>query len=297
MKVVIAIDSSPASQYVLDKAAARPWPRGTTFCVLNVVDCQLFVYIPELLEDAKRDARRMVQAGAEKVSIAGHETLSEVMVGYPRRNISEYAKEWKADLIMAGSHGRSAIGRFLLGSVAQGILRTAHCSVEIVRSAEGTPPSSSHPMKILLATDGSDCSLEAANSVARRPWPDGTVFRVMSVQELLMLDNQMDASSLCPVYPSSLIETMITVSRDRATSATKAARKIFLSTGKKVLNGDAMPVEEPRNEILDAAKTWGADLIVLGSHGRRGMDRFFLGSVSEAVAIHAHCSVEVVQEQ
>ena len=55
----------------------------------------------------------MVQAGAEKVSIAGHETLSEVMVGYPRRNISEYAKEWKADLIMAGSHGRSAIGRFL----------------------------------------------------------------------------------------------------------------------------------------------------------------------------------------
>jgi nucleotide-binding universal stress UspA family protein len=52
---------------------------------------------------------------------------------------------------------------------------------------------------------------------------------------------------------------------------------------------------EPCGVILDTAKKWGADLIVLGSHGRRGLDRFLLGSVSEAVAIHAACSVQVVR--
>jgi nucleotide-binding universal stress UspA family protein len=57
----------------------------------------------------------------------------------------------------------------------------------------------------------------------------------------------------------------------------------------------AAPVGEPRGVILDAAKSWQADMIVLDSHGRRGLDRLFLGSVSEAAAIHAHCSVEVIR--
>jgi len=47
--------------------------------------------------------------------------------------------------------------------------------------------------------------------------------------------------------------------------------------------------------ILGMADSWGANLIVLGSHGRRGFDRYVMGSVSEAVALHAHCSVEVVR--
>jgi nucleotide-binding universal stress UspA family protein len=64
----------------------------------------------------------------------------------------------------------------------------------------------------------------------------------------------------------------------------------------KVLSHHAMPAGEPRGVILDTAKTWGADLIVLGSHGRRGLDRLLLCSVSEAVAIHARCSVEVIRK-
>ena len=54
-------------------------------------------------------------------------------------------------------------------------------------------------------------------------------------------------------------------------------------------------VESPKKIILDEAGQWGADLIFAGSHGRRGLDRFLLGSVSEAVALHAPCSVEVVR--
>ncbi len=295
MKVVIAIDCSPASERVLEEAAARPWPEGTTFSVLNVVDVHRFSRLPALIEDAKREGDGLVKAGSERLSRTGHKALSQVMLGFPRRAISEYAKEWNADLIMAGSHGHSAIGRFLLGSVAQGILRTASCSMEIVRSASGGPAPSSHPMKILLATDGSDCSVGAAHSVASRPWPDGTVFKVLSVEELIVLDGQVAASSLSAIYPASLLEELMTQARDRASSAFETAREILQRAGMKVLDDHALPVGEPRAVILDTAKTWGADLLVLGSHGRRGMDRFLLGSVSETAAIHARCSVEVIR--
>ncbi len=115
MKVLIAIGCSPASVRVLEEAAARPWPEGTTFSVVNVVDVQRFARFPVLIEDAKREADGLVKAGSEKLSRTGHKALSEVIIGFPRRAISEYAKEWNADLIMAGSHGHSAVGRFLLG--------------------------------------------------------------------------------------------------------------------------------------------------------------------------------------
>jgi nucleotide-binding universal stress UspA family protein len=52
-----------------------------------------------------------------------------------------------------------------------------------------------------------------------------------------------------------------------------------------------------KDVILDEAETWGADLIVVGSHGYHGLRRFLLGSVSQAVAAHAPCSVEIVRRR
>ena len=294
MKVLIAVDSSPSSEHLLAEATARPWPAGTSFSVVHVVDLQRFANLPMLVQDAKREGERVVTAGAEKLSRLGHTALPEVIIGFPRRAVSEYAKEWHADLIMVGSHGHSAIGRFLLGSVAQGILRTAHCSVEIVRPGTGGP-ASSHPMKILLATDGSDCSVGAAHSLAECPWPVGTVIKVLSVEELMVFENQMTASSLSSVYPASLIEELMQDANDRAGSAVEMARGILLRAGMNAVSDPSVPIGEPRGVILDTAKSWQADMIILGSHGRRGLDRLLMGSVSEAVAIHAHCSVEVTR--
>jgi len=294
MKVLIAVDSSPSSERLVEEAAARPWPAGTNFSVVNVVDIQRWARLPALIADAKQEGQRTVNAGVEKLSRSGHAALQEVIMGFPRRAISEYAKEWHADLIMVGSHGHSAIGRFLLGSVAQAILRTAPCSVEIVRGATSGPVSS-HPMKILLATDGSDCSVGAVHSVANRPWPDGTVIRVMSVQELMVLQNQLAASSLSAVYPASLLEELMQDAHDRASSAAEVAKGILLRAGVNAVSDPSAPIGEPRGVILDTAKSWPADMIVLGSHGRRGVDRLLMGSVSEAVAVHAHCSVEVIR--
>ena len=187
---------------------------------------------------------------------------------------------------MVGSHGQSALTRLLLGSVAQAVLRAALCSVEIVRSSSEGAPVFSHPMKILLATDGSDCSILAAYSIANRPWPVGSQIKVISVRELLV-----------PVYPEGLLNEVLEAARKHAEDAADNARQTLKEAGLKVCDGQAMPVGDARTVLLDEASAWGTNLIVLGSHGRHGFDRMLLGSVSESVALHAHCSVQVIRRR
>jgi nucleotide-binding universal stress UspA family protein len=71
--------------------------------------------------------------------------------------------------------------------------------------------------------------------------------------------------------------------------ATERLRRSGLKATPALTEGD------PKSQIIDVASDWHADLIVLGSHGRKGLDRFLMGSVSEAVVRHAHCSVEIVR--
>ena len=295
MRILIAIDSSPASERVLEEAVARRWPDNTSFSVVSAIDVGRFAELPALIDDAKREGEKLVKAGAAKLGRKGRPAESTVLWGPPRHAISTYAEEWKADFIFAGSHGHSAIGRFLLGSVAQGILRKAHCSVEIVRARPGGPPVSSQAMKILVATDGSEFSLAAARSIANRPWPEGTVFQVLSVQELVVFDTSMAGYPLSAIYPASLLKELMTDARARTVAAEESIRQILSLAGLKILEPQAGQIGDPRTIILDTAQVWPADLIVLGSHGRTGLDRMLMGSVSEAVAIHAHCSVEVIR--
>lgn len=295
MKVLLAIDLSSASQHVVETAATRPWPTGTVFCVLSIVDMGRWERVPMFVEEAKHEAQSVVKRAAEKLTQIGHESFSEIELGFPKKAIPEYAKQWGADLVMVGSHGQSALTRFLLGSVAQTVLRTSTCSVEIVRQS---PVSQlrSHGIKILLATDGSECSAKAVYSIANRPWPAKSEIRILSVVQLLTPENQVTASPLCSEYPTSLLEQIWKEARERAEEAVADARKTLSAAGLNVCDCKATPVGEPREFILDEAKAWGADLIVLGSHGRHGLERLLMGSVSESVAVYAHCSVEVVRQ-
>jgi nucleotide-binding universal stress UspA family protein len=184
MRVLLAIDPSSGSQHVVNEGAARPWPTGTAICVLSIVDRGRWEGLPTLTEGAKDSARLMVETAAEKLDRPGLEVLSDIQLGYPKKAIPDFARGWKADLVMVGSRGLGAVSRFFLGSVAQVVLRSAPCSVEIVRSTSADSPASSRSMKILLATDGSEGSEIAVRSVANRPWPAGSEFKIVSVREL-----------------------------------------------------------------------------------------------------------------
>jgi len=290
MKVLVAIDSSGASQYVIAEAASRPWPSGTVLCVQSVVDMWIYTTRPELIEDAKKDTMLLVTASTDELRRSGHEVISEIQAGVPKKAIVEQAGEWGADLIMIGFHRSNALTRFLLGGVAHAVLRTAPCSVEIVRPSPRGLPSSSRGMKIVVGTDGSNCSQRAVCAIATRPWPAETLVKVISVREPFVPATEMT------VYPPDLMEEIADRERRRAEDALASARQMLSSAGVQLCDSSATLLGDPRNILLDEAKSWGADLVVLGSHGFRGVDRLLVGSVSESVAMHAHCSVEVIRD-
>jgi nucleotide-binding universal stress UspA family protein len=294
MKILLAIDSSSASQNVIAEAATRPWPSRTRFCVLHIVDVLGMGRSLAMIDEEKRSGQALVAAAAEKLVRAGHETSTDILVGFPRKAVVQYAEEWKADFVMVGSHGQSALSRFLLGSVAQAVLRTAPCSVEVVRGGVHESPLR-QGMKILLGTDGSEGASVATKSVANRPWPAGSQVKIVSAVQLLVPGNEMMMSSSSPIYPTSLLEEVWSEVRSSAHEAVAESRKTLETAGMKIVTGETTPEGDPRAVLLAQAKEWDADLIVLGSYGRRGIDRVLMGSVSESVALHAHSSVEVIR--
>ncbi len=148
-------------------------------------------------------------------------------------------------------------------------------------------------MKILLATDGSDCSKAAVDAVANRPWPAGSQVKIVSAIEIPYVPTT-EAWVLPDSYYNEL-EAAAKAQAEEAISEAAGRIKAGHAAGLEILteikNGAA------KDMILDEAEKWEADLIVLGSHGYSGWQRFLLGSVSHAVATHAHCSVEIVRQK
>jgi nucleotide-binding universal stress UspA family protein len=141
-------------------------------------------------------------------------------------------------------------------------------------------------MRILIATDGSQHSEAAVHSVARRPWPKLTEIKLVSVVDPAEL-------IIGPLYGlAERIGRAEEMKRERAQEAISAASRILDRAGLKstwdVLEG------ETKTRIIEEAKAWGAELVVVGARGRSGIDQVMPGSVSEAVAMRAHCSVEVI---
>lgn len=256
MKILLAIDSSSASQNVIAEAAARPWPSRTRFCVLHIVDVLGMGRSLAMIDEEKRSGQALVAAAAEKLVRAGHETSTDILVGFPRKAVLQYAGEWKADFVMVGSHGQSALSRFLLGSVAQAVLRTAPCSVEVVRGGVHESPLR-QGMKILLGTDGSEGASVATKSVANRPWPAGSQVKIVSAVQLLVPGNEMMMSSSAPIYPTSLLEEVWSEVRSSAHEAVAESRKTLETAGMKIVTGETTPRGRPSGCLACASEGMG----------------------------------------
>jgi nucleotide-binding universal stress UspA family protein len=295
MKLLIATDLTPGSQKMIEVVGNRPWPAGSEACVLHIVDESPFPLDANLLEMAREGAESGIKSIGERLGASGLKVRTEVLLGHPRSAVPEYAKKWGADFLIVGSHGGSAVARFLLGSVAQHVLRTAPCSVEIVRTNAHGAPLARKGLKILLATDGSKCSAAAIRSVAKRPWPTGTSVKLISVVSPYIPVADIATGFFYSEQAVGAVEAVEKAARSRAAEAIAEGREILSeSTFARIERSEPL-MGSPKAVIVDEAAEWGADMVVVGSHGWRGVDRLMMGSVSESVALHARCSVEVIR--
>jgi nucleotide-binding universal stress UspA family protein len=285
MKLLIAADSAISTEVLVRAVGVRLWPDGTTAHVLSIV---ADVDVPEETwrEEGygKRAVQREMERRGEQITAVSVERLKQIGIpaevvvarGDARFLIPFYARKWSSDLIFVRAHVRKNLEHWMLGSVARAVVTSAPCTVQIVRdAAEDRALTVDSSRRVLLATDGSKTSVEAVRATAERPWPEGSEFRIISVEE----------------------PWAIRLSRVRheneAQEAVSNSEQVLSSAGLKAV-GEVVS-GKPKDVILEEAQKWPADLIVVGSHGRRGFRRLLLGSVSEAVAMNAPCSVVVVR--
>ncbi len=149
-------------------------------------------------------------------------------------------------------------------------------------------------MRLLLAIDDSkfaDAAIHAVLSLVRQDHTQVLVLHALDWGNFT--PTPFPVVGLQPMFSVRQLESMIASETQRAQELVKTAAERLRSAGFEAIT--SVREGDPKTVTLDCAAEWRADLIVVGSQGRKGATRFVLGSVSEAVARHAHCSVEIVR--
>lgn len=147
-------------------------------------------------------------------------------------------------------------------------------------------------MKIILATDGSSFSVAMVKDFSHWTLPLNTKVKIISVYEVDSLMNVASMGVLTEYYDDANMNSL-----QFAEKFVAAAAEIIKNKNPELAITTAVIAGVPKTVIVDEAEKFGADLIVLGSHGYGLVERLLLGSVSQSVVLHAKCSVEIVRKK
>lgn len=229
-------------------------------------------------EDEMKKLTDPIQGGGVELQVHIVQTSS------PAASILEAARSLEADLMVLGTHGRRGVGRWILGSVAEQVMREAKCPVLAVREqATDVPP---RVGRILVPVDLSDvcpAAITRAREVAARFDAEVDVLHV--VPEPMMAAAYPPSAAVLPAFDPA----------DAMTRAEEHLKDLLEQTeGAPVPINVRVTCDQPVGCIVEHAKEKGIDLIVMATHGRRGVERLLLGSTTERVLRLAPCPVLVV---
>jgi nucleotide-binding universal stress UspA family protein len=286
-KILCPIDFSAGSQRALEVAAGLARRTAAELVLAHVWYVPPAVYgspypvAPDTMEDLADDNRRGLADAVREASRLGAERVTaSFTVGIPWEQIVELLRNDAAfDLAVLGTHGRTGLGRFLLGSVTEKVVRHAPCSVLAVR--DSTVEGFGH---VLCPTDFSDASRYAVELAAELATSPGAGITLLHVIELpVSYSGEMPA----PGFVEDLDKQAGQLLEEWASELrAKAAVPVVTRTRIGSPGGQALAV-------LDEDPVF--DLVITGSHGRTGLRRALLGSVAEKLVRHARCPVLVAR--
>ena len=290
MKILIGHDGSQSADAALVDLQRSGLPHEAEALIVSVADIMMVPATPNYelagqallsrrvasgLMNAQKQTARVLKEAGEFAGRARDQVRAyfpdwsvrvETLAGSPALELINRANEWRPDLIVVGSHGRSAVSRFILGSVSKKVVMDSDYSVRVSRG--DVERNLNRPPRIVIGVDGSTESEQAIRAVGSRIWPHGTEVRLIAVEN--------GSASTAAGQMLAWAENALSV------------------IGLKVSVG--MEKGDPRRVLIDQAKAWQADSIFVG--GRRFcsvLERFQLGSVATALVTKAHCSVEVAR--
>lgn len=309
MKILLGYDGSDCADFALEDLRKAGLPETGEAIVLSVAEAwELPVIVDRVsarsgsfvhpsvglieshLAEVVETAKKLADSACNHIleSFPKWKVTAQGVCGNPAVELINKADDWKPDLLIVGSQGRSAIGRFFIGSVSHKVLTEARCSVRIVKK---TVNKSDHIQKILVCVDGSANSEAVAREIVRRSWQPETVFRLLAVNN--------------PFSRAITMSLIWNFAEDRPEETDESREWIekVVNMPKRILDDAGLKTEafirwgDAGNRILREAEEWQASCIFLGARGLSPIKRFLLGSVSSYVAVKAACTVEVVRHQ
>src|SRR5215212_1997261 len=275
-RILFASDASEDSKLAATTAVALANITGSELHVLHVAPA-----FPDYFEPSDPDEQ------VNKIeNVGGTVAQSHLRRGGAAEEVIDLAEELETGLIVLGSRGRGRIRRALMGSVSDSVVRHAHCPVMVVRWKPVV-----FPAKILLATDGSEEAVLAAQSAADLAARTGSELHVTHVGKALSQGGFVAGVDVGPL-PTGSQELLDKEAKELLQAQLERMREAGASvTEAHLMSGRA------DEEIIVRAEQVGADLVVVGSRGLGGVRRALMGSVSDSVVRHAHCPVLVVRRE
>src|SRR5688572_23564294 len=284
MKILIAYDGSESADKGIDDLSRAGLPIEADVLVVSVAEVWLPppthdevlddtfpLQIPPGLKRARAHAAQIV-GHAQELAASGSQRVAQILpqwqvshravAGSPAHEILNLAQEWAPHLIVVGSHGRTALGRFVMGSVSQKVLTEAQTSVRVARQTSGTGASA---IRVVVGVDGSAGGNSALRTVAARDWASGSEVRVIVAEDTLA------ASSAYLLVPPVNELTHEVNEGERTTAegiAEEAVKELRAELeNKSVTVSSSVVTGNPKQVIVRHAEEFGADCIFTGATG------------------------------
>jgi len=286
-RLLLATDSSEFSEGAIREAVRMAKRCGSKLTALSVIETnpEFESTAPQALEEMEKEARGhlgSVQARAKQEGVVCEIAVHEGEDSY--KYIVDEAVAQKSTMIIMGRRGRKGFRRLVMGSTTAWTIGHAPCSVLVVpRNAQVEFKS------IVVATDGSPHSATAASEaigIAKLNSAKLTVLSVVPAE--LAMPTDIDFAT---ITREKLADQEMHRAEKNAKAVKEAARKEGVEAQAFVMSG------KPADAIMEIAKDKSADLIVVGSHGRTGLDRLLMGSVAERVIVLSGCAVLVAKSK
>ncbi len=283
--ILVPYDLSEISRQALQRGIVLSLKKGATLWVLYVMEPsshqEIFKHIPA--KDLKARLQQKIQTEIRDFISKEDQTKIKtkvlIQIGKPAIEILKTAEKEKADLIVLGTHGRSGVKHFLLGSVTERVVQRSNVPVLIHRGGI-----QSLPKKILIPIDFSESSQEALETAVQ--WAADLKAEIYLLHTIDLVD----------LYSYNVLSIPVDAPALGKVLKKEAHEKLGLWANKiSTPHHLEVSIGNPVSEIQESIRKHSIDLVILATHGRTGLKHFLMGSVAEKVVHSASCSVLTVR--
>jgi len=264
--ILLPTDGSTCARVAADYASDLAQHYDATVHVLHVVDYRIVQTGPEY-DEWEDDAAETVESVADRVESDGVAAERAVRTDVPHNAILSYATEEDIDLVVMGTHGRTGVERYLLGSVTEKVVRRSDTPVLTVRTPDDGDVTFPYT-DVLVPTDESRGATAAVSPAVDIAGTYGATLHSLSVVDTRSLGIDVRSTSIADELEREARNAVDAV-EERANSASVPKTETVVDYGL------------PSDFIRTYAETNDIDLVVMGTHGRSGISRYLLGSVAE----------------